>query len=1083
MGGFMVLFSSRALQAQTFTVTPIPAAFHEISELSDTGAVLGRQSIPTTERFYWHADTGRIVLPTTEADGSPIEIFRMNRQGQVLGNVRRLGGEGSEVFCDGICGPPHSYPIYFDSGFVWSPGQSFPAEPAVTSQSYAPGKGVSGPPPSYAADDLSRLIVYEQTIRQHSELDGSYYSYVHQTLKFSNGAPLTGPFGIEETAAPVFRAKGYLDFNGTQVLWDDEDGQVVWQEGIGGGFVDVTALILSQIPGASDVRAGGLLRDGRVAGSYSLGGNSTPFVWNSDGTIEVMPDGAHPTVNDLGWVFNGDALFIDGQPFAIDDHLDASAAGWSVSNIRFLNGPGQMLASAHFEGGPLQAILLTPLLFRWTNAVGGDWDLGDNWSEGQAPGENDRAGFVLPGSYNVALVGNVANEMMQVGAALAAEVANPRLRLNGFTYQAEVIAVHPHGHLEIDGAAGLVRANTVRVAAGGKLSGNGRMQPATADTDLNVTIDGEITMGPAGAATPVRQRFVTTGGGPEPAEFFAHLAVRGHYTQHSSATMNVVLTPTKAVNEGAIAANNSAMPPRSAELMVTGDAILDGRLRVTTAADYIPQHGEKFVIVDGTVYDTNFSEYDVPTAFNDLPLKPISTGSQVRLVTPQKIVLAWGEDLPVGLEGYPIMGHRLNRISPFDSEDAFASDNAAAFAEYQNNLLEHVRAQFSSSFVDGIEIVAGDPEPGAINVYFLERFPEFGGLLGVAYTGIDRFNTDPEGGAAIIVKGFRGDDPNDFEIDAETVTHEVGHLLGLRHVDPPGDVSVMDYGSSAGDLEVFQDGEFNITEPPTAEGTVFPHTHNPTYYLERYIDGASHEELEAQGIMPGTWDLPGAIGGELNINFTLRTGGEGDPSATLFDVLVFASPSNGIIDVLAEIDQLTLNQLAGMTFELNGAEGIGLLAKSAADGEYDIALAPGNPFESEALILYPGLGQLEGFLQIASTLPTGYETLAEFMLTVPEVIPGDFNADGTVDAADYVVWRKTESTPEEYDTWRANFGRSAGSAGSITDAPVPEPGGIILFAISLCAMAALGLPRERSAAAARIRIGAVYASSPLRIWT
>ena len=32
-------------------------------------------------------------------------------------------------------------------------------------------------------------------------------------------------------------------------------------------------------------------------------------------------------------------------------------------------------------------------------------------------------------------------------------------------------------------------------------------------------------------------------------------------------------------------------------------------------------------------------------------------------------------------------------------------------------------------------------------------------------------------------------------------------------------------------------------------------------------------------------------------------------------------------------------------------------------------------------------------------------------LLTPVPIPGDFNHDGTVDAADYVVWRKTDGTP------------------------------------------------------------------------
>jgi hypothetical protein len=39
---------------------------------------------------------------------------------------------------------------------------------------------------------------------------------------------------------------------------------------------------------------------------------------------------------------------------------------------------------------------------------------------------------------------------------------------------------------------------------------------------------------------------------------------------------------------------------------------------------------------------------------------------------------------------------------------------------------------------------------------------------------------------------------------------------------------------------------------------------------------------------------------------------------------------------------------------------------------------------------------------------------------------GDFNGDGKVDAADYVVWRSSINTQAAYDTWRANFGASGG---------------------------------------------------------
>ena len=57
--------------------------------------------------------------------------------------------------------------------------------------------------------------------------------------------------------------------------------------------------------------------------------------------------------------------------------------------------------------------------------------------------------------------------------------------------------------------------------------------------------------------------------------------------------------------------------------------------------------------------------------------------------------------------------------------------------------------------------------------------------------------------------------------------------------------------------------------------------------------------------------------------------------------------------------------------------------------------------------------------------------------------PGDFNSNGIVDAADYVVWRKglgTTYTQNDYNVWRTHFGQSAGSgAGALANATVPEP--------------------------------------------
>jgi hypothetical protein len=58
---------------------------------------------------------------------------------------------------------------------------------------------------------------------------------------------------------------------------------------------------------------------------------------------------------------------------------------------------------------------------------------------------------------------------------------------------------------------------------------------------------------------------------------------------------------------------------------------------------------------------------------------------------------------------------------------------------------------------------------------------------------------------------------------------------------------------------------------------------------------------------------------------------------------------------------------------------------------------------------------------------------------LPENSLGDFNGDGAVDAADYVVWRKTDGSPAGYVLWRTNFGRTARAASRAAQIPLSSP--------------------------------------------
>jgi autotransporter-associated beta strand protein len=91
---------------------------------------------------------------------------------------------------------------------------------------------------------------------------------------------------------------------------------------------------------------------------------------------------------------------------------------------------------------------------------------------------------------------------------------------------------------------------------------------------------------------------------------------------------------------------------------------------------------------------------------------------------------------------------------------------------------------------------------------------------------------------------------------------------------------------------------------------------------------------------------------------------------------------------------------------------------------------------------------------------------------IPTILPGDYNEDGVVNAADYVVWRNNEGTMNplandplggtigdaQYEQWRDNFGNTSGGGSAIPHSgfrtphstAVPEP------ASALCIIAAMG---------------------------
>jgi hypothetical protein len=86
----------------------------------------------------------------------------------------------------------------------------------------------------------------------------------------------------------------------------------------------------------------------------------------------------------------------------------------------------------------------------------------------------------------------------------------------------------------------------------------------------------------------------------------------------------------------------------------------------------------------------------------------------------------------------------------------------------------------------------------------------------------------------------------------------------------------------------------------------------------------------------------------------------------------------------------------------------------------------------------------------------------DLVVAAPPGVAGDYNGNGVVDAADYVLWRNGGPLQNEvdapgtvnaadYTAWRARFGNTSGS-GSLGGGVVPEPTSLALVAIGLVAV-------------------------------
>jgi formylglycine-generating enzyme required for sulfatase activity len=100
----------------------------------------------------------------------------------------------------------------------------------------------------------------------------------------------------------------------------------------------------------------------------------------------------------------------------------------------------------------------------------------------------------------------------------------------------------------------------------------------------------------------------------------------------------------------------------------------------------------------------------------------------------------------------------------------------------------------------------------------------------------------------------------------------------------------------------------------------------------------------------------------------------------------------------------------------------------------------------------------------------------------PQTIPGDYNIDGQVDAADYTIWRNSLGSTNDlrangdntgasmnvidaadYDFWKTHFGEPAGAAAAAAQS-VPEPTTLLLLILGIALLTTARSPTARGLA-------------------
>jgi len=208
-------------------------------------------------------------------------------------------------------------------------------------------------------------------------------------------------------------------------------------------------------------------------------------------------------------------------------------------------------------------------------------------------------------------------------------------------------------------------------------------------------------------------------------------------------------------------------------------------------------------------------------------------------------------------------------------------------------------------------------------------------------------------------------------------------------------------------------------------------------------------------------------------------GGEGIVNGDLTLAAATVGPGHGVGELTVK-GNFTMGSESVLEIEIGGT----------SVGQFDTLEVLQNAYLNGTLAVtltddyYPDLGQQFAVVQANSVANYGItlggpdadkfklafamgQLLLESTVTGPPVLPGDYNSDGIIDAADFTVWKDNLGLPSsalngngsgaatvvqaDYLLWKTNFGQFA-ATGSEGTAAVPEPATLLLAFLAMAAV-------------------------------